>query len=903
MLTCPGCSEPVADSAHFCPACGTAVKMDQPLPTAAYQARVAAPPSPPDVGEGATGARFQPGEVLAGRYRVVAFLGKGGMGEVYRADDMTLGQPVALKFLPAHFVRDPDRLTRFRKEVAAARKASHPNVCRVYDIAEHGGQPFLSMEFIDGEDLASVLRRFGRLPEERAIEAARQLCAALAAVHEQGFLHRDLKPANVMFDGRGKVRLTDFGLAAAGQDIAAGEIRSGTPMYMAPEQLAGQEVSVRSDLFALGLVLYELFTGKRAFAAADRDELALKYAQETPSKPTSHVSGLSAAVERVILRCLERDPAARPRSAYEVLAALPGGDPLAAALAAGETPSPQLVADAGGEGSISPRLAAALLGVVALSIFVVFVTAGRATLYGQVPLPHPPAEMGRDARKMLTDLGFPDKPVDWVGAYSADLDSFAEIIRIGPGWDQKVRDGTFPTICYFYREALQPLAPGVSPPPGMPGFVSWDNPPRVLPGMVGLRIDPRGHLLEMYAIPPRHDTSESSPTGGDWQVGLFAAAGLDYAQFKDKRATPQWNPPCVCDEHYAWTGVAPKHADVDLRVEAAAYRGKPVYFQVIGPWTTDKRMTDEPARVPAAVVFVVVSVTAVLLGVRNLLRRRADLRGAAHFIGAFSAWMVTIWLLYGHHNLSVDAELTQLIAIFGFACYIALQSGFFYLALEPAVRRRWPWQFTAWNRLLAGRWRDPMVGRDLLLGLALGSTLYALAEAARVFSEWTGYPAFLPNGNSGGASPALVFPLDASLILQFTAIWNTGICLMIAFLLNLVLRRAWATWVGFVLLSVAVLAGPQLIDLNYSTALPAAVFAMVLVGTAILLSRFGFLAAVSYAVGMNLLILFPLTLDTSAWYFWQGLCAAAVLLALAGFGFMTATRGQPLFAGGFLGDD
>jgi predicted Ser/Thr protein kinase len=447
----------MADGSRFCPACGTSVGKEQQLPTGPYQARDSRPPSPSDVRDGAAGARFQPGEVLAGRYRVVAFLGQGGMGEVYRADDMTLGQAVALKFLPARLARDPDRLTRFRKEVAAARQASHPNICRVYDIAEHDGQPFLSMEFIDGEDLASVLRRFGRLPEERAIEAARQLCAALAAVHEQGFLHRDLKPGNVMLDGRGKVRLTDFGLAAAAQDVAAGDIRSGTPMYMAPEQLAGQEVSVRSDLFALGLILYELFTGKRAFVAADRDELALKYAQQTPSKPTSHVSGLSAAVERVILRCLEREPAARPRSAYEVLAALPGGDPLAAALAAGETPSPQLVADAGGEGSISPRLGAALLGAVVLAVAVVFLTADRAMLYRQVPLPHPPAEMDRDARKILSDLGYPDKPADWVGWYSGDLDSFAGIVRTGPGWDQKVRDGTYPTICYWYRESPQPM--------------------------------------------------------------------------------------------------------------------------------------------------------------------------------------------------------------------------------------------------------------------------------------------------------------------------------------------------------------------------------------------------------------------------------------------------------------
>src|SRR5205814_1460618 len=181
----------------------------------------------------------------------------------------------------------------------------------------------------------------------------RELCQALAAVHDQGLLHRDLKPANVMLDGRGRVRLTDFGLAAAAEDLSATEVRSGTPQYMAPEQIAGREVSARSDLFALGLVLYELFTGKKAFTGADRDT--------PPSKPTSHVSGLDPAVERVILHCLARDPASRPRSAAEVLAALPGGDPLAAAVAAGETPSPRLVADAGEVGLIRPWVGLAVL--------------------------------------------------------------------------------------------------------------------------------------------------------------------------------------------------------------------------------------------------------------------------------------------------------------------------------------------------------------------------------------------------------------------------------------------------------------------------------------------------------------------------------------------------------------
>jgi serine/threonine-protein kinase len=196
--------------------------------------------------------RFEPGTVLGGRYRIVGLLGKGGMGEVYRADDLTLGQPVALKFLPETLVGDSEWLVRFRGEVRAARQVSHPNVCRVYDVGEFDGHTFLSMEYVDGEDLASLLRRIGRFPQDRAIELARQICAGLGTAHDRGVVHRDLKPANIMLDGNGRIRITDFGLAGNAGEV----LRAGTPAYMAPEQLAGGEVTPRSDIYALGLVLY-----------------------------------------------------------------------------------------------------------------------------------------------------------------------------------------------------------------------------------------------------------------------------------------------------------------------------------------------------------------------------------------------------------------------------------------------------------------------------------------------------------------------------------------------------------------------------------------------------------------------------------------------------------------------
>ena len=287
-----------------------------PLPSASSRStaaptRLSGPTGTPGTRSG--GGRFGPGVVLASRYQILGLLGRGGMGEVYRAEDLSLGQSVALKFLPDSVAVDADRLARFRTEVSVARQVSHPNVCRVYDIGEADGHVFLSMEYVDGEDLASLLRRIGRLSPDKAAEMARQLCAGLAAAHDKGVLHRDLKPANVMIDGRGRVRLADFGLAGGAEVETSG--LAGTPAYMAPEQFAGQAASVKSDIYALGLVLYEMFTGKAAFSGSTVNDLARQHREATPTSLTQVVAEIDPVVDRVIQRCLAKDPADRPTSA------------------------------------------------------------------------------------------------------------------------------------------------------------------------------------------------------------------------------------------------------------------------------------------------------------------------------------------------------------------------------------------------------------------------------------------------------------------------------------------------------------------------------------------------------------------------------------------------------------
>src|SRR5271156_1270047 len=350
MGTCTACGHELAGEGRFCARCGRPADSSRDAdatPTRTVASSSSAKSFASSSSSSSSDGRFLPGALLAGRYRIVALLGRGGMGEVYRADDLTLGQQVALKFLPQAVAADPTSADRFRNEVRVARRVSHPNVCRVYDLGEFEGNFFLSMEYVDGEDLGSLLRRIGRLPADKAVEIARRLCAGLAAAHEKGVLHRDLKPSNVMLDGRGQVLLTDFGLAGLADQIEGAEVRSGTPAYMAPEQLSGKEVTARSDIYSLGLVFYEIFTGKRPFEANSLAGLMQAQTKATPISLSTLVRDLDPAVERVILRCLDPEPSRRPSSALAVAAGLPGGDPLQAALAAGETPSPEMVAAAG----------------------------------------------------------------------------------------------------------------------------------------------------------------------------------------------------------------------------------------------------------------------------------------------------------------------------------------------------------------------------------------------------------------------------------------------------------------------------------------------------------------------------------------------------------------------------
>src|SRR5450755_102107 len=454
---------------------------------------------------GARPARFLPGRLLAGRYRIIALLGRGGMGEVYRADDLTLGQAVALKFLSEDASRDESTVERFRNEVRIARQVSHPNVCRVYDVGEVDGHTFFTMEYVDGEDLASLLRRIGRLPQDKALDIARQLCAGVAAAHAKGVLHRDLKPANIMLDGRGQVVVTDFGLAGLNDQIHGADIRSGTPAYMAPEQLSGKEVTAQSDLYSLGLVLYEVFTGKRAFTAEALTELVRGGTASAPSKPSSVVKDLDPAIERVILRCLEPEPRMRPASALSVVGALPGGDPLAAALAAGETPSPEMVAAAGETSGLTLRIAIACLAAILIGLAGSVYFTIRDSGLERMGLELSPEVLRQKAREMIVRLGYEGRPADSFSDFDLDLDFNSYVEKHDaprPQWDRILRSR--PSLLKFlYRQSPDNMvASGFHDVLLTPGMMEWNDPPPILSGMIRMQLDPQGRLIMFEAIPP-----------------------------------------------------------------------------------------------------------------------------------------------------------------------------------------------------------------------------------------------------------------------------------------------------------------------------------------------------------------------------------------------------------------
>ncbi len=907
-MSCPACGSEVPGAARFCPSCGSAVDFGS-TPTLGLDAVQPTPGTPSRKRESSSSARsssltgyearYVPGTTLADRYRIVSPLGKGGMGEVYRAEDLRLGQTVALKFLPKSLAQTEEARERFTREVRLARQVSHPNVCRVFDIGEisettDAGKTithtFLTMEFVDGEDLASLIRRIGRLPADKAVEIARQSCAGLAAAHEHGIIHRDLKPANIMLDGRGRVRLTDFGLAGLAAEIGGAEARAGTPAYMSPEQFAGGEVTPKSDLYSLGLVLYEIFTGKRPFDASSSEALARQRDKSAPTHPSEIVKDIDPLVERVILRCLEKDPAKRPASALQVAAALPGGDPLAAALAAGETPSPEMVAAAGDEGAISPRTAWSFLAGTFAVLCLVVALAPKASDLGLAPLPKSTDGLADSARELIRQFGYNDQPADSDSSFVRTYD-FLRYRALHEPSPQRVRElakAQLGPTNFWYRQSPRPMIP-LDP----SGHVSPNDPPIDLPGMVSVELNASGRLLKLHALPPQLEDSKGPWPDPDWGA-LFAAAGLDMKRFT--LSGPKLLPPAAFDARAEWDGSLEQDPATPLHVTAAAYHGKPVYFDVLGPWNRpevagQRSLSNVIAGVTLILMIVSLLVVGSIFARRNVRMGRGDRRGSFRISAcAFSTVMLT-WILAGHHVADPGGEFGMFMHAFSGAVTSAVFVWLSYMALEPYVRRRWPDVLISWTRLLSGKVWDPLVGRDALAGALMGTVAALSGYGLDALPYWF---------NVSGLTPVNSLPdslggpnrfLATGLAILLTALFMTLVTLLLLFLARVFLRKQWLA-VGLTGLILAILI-LGITGENFWAALP---FSIVVVALSlIVLTRFGLLALFVFNAYYILLSLLPVTLDFSRWYIGRSLFLLLVLIGLAVYGFRAALAGRAAF--------
>jgi serine/threonine-protein kinase len=563
-----------------------------------------------------------------------------------------------------------------------------------------------------------------------------------------------------------------------------------------------------------------------------------------------------------------------------------------------------MVAGAGGAGGLHPALAVLALVLVLLGIAAVPFMFQATRSAGWVALALPPEVLTAKAREIVQQAGYVDAPVDSAYGFSFDEDYFEH----AEGQDPAVRWTDLatvrPTPIYFwYRQSPRYLTPtdlfgGDGPFP----TASPDDPPPVVSGMVGVRLDPEGRLLRFEAVPPEVDDSAESGAEPQWSA-LFERAGIDLGAFMPTR--PTWNALGGTDLRRAWEGAFPDGSRTPVRVEAGAYRGRPTLFQIVTPWTKPARMVSRPWRPgekALAIIFGLVVVPSLLVGGlllarRNLRRGRGDRRGAFRVgLVVFVCGMLA-WVFGGDHEPTF-AELGLLAHAVMWNLSVAAIIWLLYIALEPYARRVWPEGLVSWSRLLQGRWRDPLVGRDILVGGLTDLTTSALGTLRHLLPIWIGLP--LPHSTS-----ADLFGLEGlrhSISNVFLAVQGplltTVVTLFLLLMLRLPLRRTWAAATALVVL----MSLPRILSAtNPEIDVPIALLAAGL--EIFVLVRFGMLALLSGYVFGSVLWSAAYTWDLSAWYMGRALLHASLVAALALYAFRISLAGRPLLRGDLFDDE
>jgi serine/threonine-protein kinase len=557
-----------------------------------------------------------------------------------------------------------------------------------------------------------------------------------------------------------------------------------------------------------------------------------------------------------------------------------------------------MVAAAPKQGSLRPAVALALAGG-ALALFALcFALSGRIYLHRRVPL-EKSAEALRDrASEIARGFGY-ESAVDSSKGFYVNSEYIVHVQQndnSASRWE-RLRTGHPAGILFWYRQSPRYLT--ATSPEG----VTQLDPPRTVSGMANVTLDTRGRMLAFEGVPPQTVSPvrpQDAPAPFDWSR-LFKEAGLDPATFE--KVEPVWVPPHAFDERAAWEGTYPGQPDTPLRVEAAAFRGRPVYFQLINPWNQARRQ--EEVAVPAAarmflaamvVIFCAMMAGAALLARHNLRLGRGDRRGARRLASFVFAGTLLDWLISAHHVPSLLDEFDAFLLNLAGCLLTGAIMWLIYVALEPYVRRRWPGRIVGWSRLLAGGWRDPLVGRDLLLGALAGCAIVLLLFVRAIAAPWLGAAPPRPDAIYMRVLLGMQYAFSSLTAQVLRSLLFASVLMFLLLLLTIVTRRE---WVGVVLLWVLVSgfffgSGNLALDIAFGAAASAV--------TLFVLLRFGMLALVFTEFFLLFFSAYPVTTDFDAWYAGMAAFGAALCVGLILYGLKTSLAGQPLLRHSLLGD-